>query len=778
MASSKRRNIKQTKNKPKTRQRKHGANQISVKLYLKKYRWLLSVMTAVVLLSGYLLYLDHEVTTMFKGRLWKLPARVYASPLEVYQDEHLSANDLMTELKMLNYTKVSQIPSKPGQYHYWDNHFEIQTRPFKFYDGAEKGTGFRLNIVNDQIASLDDLYSGNPVALVRFDPVYIAGIFPTRREDRLLLKLNDVPEMFIKMLVLIEDKRFYQHHGVDPHSIARALMADIKSGSVVQGGSTITQQLVKNLFLSPSQNLWRKANEAIMAILLELHYSKSLILETYINEVYLGQDQNRAIRGFGLASEYYFGKPLQQTSVDEMALLVGMVKGASYYNPVRNPERARQRRKVVLDVMAKNGLLTQTQADLLAAKPIDVTQHARRGHYPAFIDLVKRQLQENYSLDDLSSDGLQIFTTLDPLVQKATEDAVTTVLPEIDYRKQGLQTAAIVVAPNSGDVLAVVGDRRPSYSGYNRALDASRQIGSLIKPVIYLAALQHPDRYTLATVLDDSPLRVLGEDKKIWAPEDYDRKYHGKVLLFDALLHSYNIPAARTGLDIGLADIVKTLHDLGSPRDLPPYPSITLGAVPMTPFEVASVYQTFAANGFNSPLRSVVAVLDNSGKTLSRYHLSVNRKINPDAISLVNYTMSQITRTGTAHSLAKELNLAVAGKTGTTNDLRDSWFAGFSGDRVGVVWVGNDDNKPAGITGATGALRVWSAFMSRIAHRPFKPAMSANIQMHWVDRATGELSKQGCENAIELPFITGSEPTTSSTCAGSTTGNWLRGIFN
>ena len=778
MAGNKRRNIKQIPKKAKTRKLRRGTDKISVKPFFKKYRLLLSVAIAVVLLSGYLLYLDREVTAMFQGRLWKLPARVYARPLEVYQDEHLSADDLMTELKMLNYTQVSQIPSKPGQYHRWGDHFEIQTRPFKFYDGAEKGAGFRLNIVNDQIASLDDLYSGNPVALVRFDPAYIAGIFPTRGEDRLLLKLDDVPEMFIKMLVMIEDKRFYQHHGVDPHSIARALMADIKAGSAVQGGSTITQQLVKNLFLSPNQTLWRKANEAVMALLLELHYSKSLILETYINEIYLGQDQNRAIHGFGLASEYYFGKPLKQTSVDEMALLVGMVKGASYYNPVRNPERAKQRRKVVLDVMAKNGLLTQTQADLLAEKPIDVTQHARRGHYPAFIDLVKRQLQENYSIDDLRSDGLQIFTTLDPLVQNATEDAVTTVLPEIDYRKQGLQTAAIVVAPTSGDVLAVVGDRTPSYSGYNRALDASRQIGSLIKPVIYLAALQHPDRYTLATVLDDSPLHVLGEDKKIWAPENYDREYHGKVLLFDALLHSYNVPAARTGLDIGLADIVKTLHDLGSPRDLPPFPSITLGAVPMTPFEVASIYQTFAANGFHSPLRSVVAVLDNSGKTLSRYHLSVNRKINPDAISLVNYTMSQITQTGTAQRLAKELNLAVAGKTGTTNDLRDSWFAGFSGDRVGVVWVGNDDNRPAGITGATGALRIWSAFMSKIAHRSFKPAMSANINMHWVDRSTGELSEQGCENAIELPFITGSEPATTSPCAGSTTGNWLRGIFN
>jgi penicillin-binding protein 1B len=777
MTGSKRRPVKLKSAKSNTMQRAQRAKKISVKHLFKKYRVLL-LMLAVAVFGIYLAYLDHEVTTMFKGRLWQLPARVYARPLEIYQGEHLSANDLLGELKLLNYTQVSQIPSGPGQYHRWDNHFEIKTRAFKFYDGAEKSIGFRLNIDNDQIVALDDLYSGDSVALVRLDPAYIAGIFPSHREDRVLLKLNEVPDIFIKTLVLIEDKRFFEHHGVDPHSIARAFVADMKAGEAVQGGSTITQQLVKNLFLSPSQNLWRKANEALMALLLELHYSKQLILETYINEVYLGQDQDRAIHGFGLASEYYFGKPLQQTTVDQMALLVGMVKGASYYNPVRNPVRASERRKVVLNTMAANGLLTQLQADLLAKKPIQVTQHRRRSRYPAFIDLVERQLQDNYSAEDLSSEGLQIFTTLDPIVQDAADDAVKKVLPKIDYRKQGLQTAVVVVAPDSGDVLAMVGDRTPSFAGYNRALDASRQIGSLIKPVIYLAALQHPDRYTLATILDDSPLRVMGDDKKIWAPQNYDNEYHGKVLLFDALLHSYNIPAARTGLDVGLADIVKTLHDLGSPRDLPPYPSITLGAVPMTPFEVASVYQTFAAAGFHSPLRSVLAVLDNSGKPLSRYDISVKRKINPDAISLVNYTLSKITQTGTAQRLAKELNLAVAGKTGTTNDLRDSWFAGFSGDLVSVVWVGNDDNQPAGITGATGALRVWSALMAKAAHRPFKVAMSENIKMDWVDPTTGELSEQRCQNAIELPFITGSEPTTSSDCAGSTPSNWLRGIFN
>lgn len=752
------------------------AKKISIKQYFKKYRKLLLLLIPAVLV--YLVYLDHEVTTLFEGRIWKLPARVYARPLEIYEGKRLSAEDLLSELTQLNYAQVSQIPTKPGQYRRWDNHFEIKTRTFTFHDGDEKSLSLRLAIENNQISVLEDLYSAEALALVRFDPAYITGIFPAHGEDRLLLKLSDVPDNFIKMLVLVEDKRFFEHIGVDPRSIARAMVANIKAGGTVQGGSTITQQLVKNLFLTSSQNLWRKINEAFMALFLEFHYDKQLILETYLNEVYLGQDQERAIHGFGLASEYYFGKPLQKTTTDEMALLVGMVKGASYYHPGRNPARAKERRKVVLDTMASNGLLTQMQADSLDKKPVYVTQHGRRGRYPAFIDLIKRQLNEDYNTDDLHSEGLQIFSTLDPIVQNATEDAVQKVLPKIDYNQQGLQTAAIVVSPDNGDVLAIVGDRTPSYSGFNRALDASRQIGSLIKPVIYLAALQHPERYTLATLLEDSPLRVMGEDKKIWEPQNYDNEYHGQLLLFDALLKSYNIPAAKLGLEVGLADIVRTLHELGTPRDLPPYPSITLGAVPMTPFEVASVYQTFAANGFHSPLRSVVAVLDNAGKPLSRYAMNVKREINPDAIALVNYTLGQITRSGTAQRLATELKLSVAGKTGTTNDLRDSWFAGFSGDLVAVVWVGNDDNQPAGITGASAAMRVWSAFMSKVAQRSYRTAMSENIEMHWIDRTTGELTEQQCENAVELPFILGSEPTTTSSCAGSTPGSWLRGIFN
>ncbi len=726
---------------------------------------------------SYTVYLDSVVTKMFEGRIWQLPARVYARPLELYVGKTVSVGQLSSELQLLNYTKVDRLPTKPGQYHHWNNTFEIVTRNFSFWDGDEASRKIRLDVERDSIASLKTLYSSKPVPLVRLDPPYITGIFPSHGEDRILLKIDEVPDDFLKMLILTEDRRFFEHPGVDVTSIARALVANLKAGRTVQGGSTITQQLVKNLYLTPRQSLWRKINEAMMALLLELHYDKQKILETYINEIYLGQDQERAIHGFGLASMYYYGKPMRQLSFDEMAMLIGMVKGASYYNPARNPERAAERRNVVIALMVKQGMVSAEQARKLSAKTLQVTHHAKRGRYPAFVDLVKRQLRNIYDAEDLKSEGLQIFTTLDPFVQQATEKAVFDVLPNLDRNKQGLQVAAIVASPSNGDVLAVVGDKKPAFSGFNRALDARRHIGSLIKPVIYLSALTQPDRYTLASLLDDEPLRVMGDDKKIWQPKNYDRKYHGDVILYDALIRSYNIPAVRVGLDIGLGNIVKTVRELGSNKILPPYPSITLGAVDMSPFDVASIYQTFAANGFHSPLRSVLAVLDKNGELLNRYALDVERQIDPAAIALVNYAMKGNAEHGTARRLSKELNIKVAGKTGTSDDLRDSWFAGFSGDTVAVVWTGYDDNRPSGLTGSSGAMRIWSRLIGAVSSKSYDPVLLDGLEMHWIDRDTGLLSGKQCENAIELPFIKGSEPQSQAECSGAVSSGWFQDLF-
>ena len=739
------------------------------------------LIVSIVFLS-YLIVLDQRITQRFEGRIWQLPAHVYARPLEIYVGKHISVEQMKYELGYLSYRNVEKLPEKQGQYSYHDDVFDIKTRDFIFWDGSEPSHTIRVEIRDNVVTSLVDLYTNKQRDLIRFDAGYLTGIFPSHSQDRVLLKLDDVPDMFIKMLLLIEDRRYFSHWGVDPQSIARALFVNIASGKTLQGGSTLTQQLVKNLFLSQEKKLSRKINEAFMSILLELHYDKMLILETYLNEIYLGQDGKRAIHGFGLASEFYFGKPLKDLSIDEMAILVGMVKGASYYNPKRNPQHAKERRDVVLTAMSQVELITERQLNILRQRPIDTVKHARSGLYPAYIDVVKLQLQQDYQADDLRSEGLRVFTTLDPYVQYKAEQAVMKTLPELS-KSSDLQSAAVLVSPSNGDVLAVVGDRKPSYKGFNRAINASRQIGSLIKPVIYLSAIESGGRaadhgYTLATMLDDSEFIYKDRNQEDWQPLNYDKEYHGDVTLYEALLKSYNVPAVRTAIDIGLQNVVATFHALGGKQDLLPYPSLALGAINMSPMEVADIYQAFAANGFNSPLRSVTAVLDKNRQPLERYSLDVDNRVSPEAVAVINSALIDVTRQGTAKRLYNTLPLQVAGKTGTSDDLRDSWFAGFSGDVVAVVWTGFDDNRPTTLTGSSGAMKIWEKIIKDVAYQPYQVAPMPGLSKHWIDRKNGLLARRNCENAVELTFIEGTQPTDQSDCSKGSGSNWFLDLFD
>ena len=459
-------------NKQTSRKRSNsGRSSVRKKVFFKRSLIVPLLSVCLVFFLVYLFVLDQRITQRFEGRIWQLPAHVYARPLELFVGKSISIKQLKFELDYLNYLKVGQLPQQTAQYSHWKNVFEIKTRNFTFWDGIEPAHTIRVTIEDNTVTKLIDIYTGKNTDLVRFDAGYLTGIFPTHSQDRVLLRLDDVPDMFVKMLLLVEDRRFFGHWGVDPRAIARALVANLSSGQTVQGGSTLTQQLVKNLFLTQEKKLIRKINEAFMSLLLEFHYDKKIILETYLNEIYLGQDGRRAIHGFGLASDFYFGKPLKELPIDEMALLVGMVKGASYYNPKRNPEHASQRRNIVLNTMQTSGLITDRQLEKLLAKPVVTVKHASSGLYPAFIDAVKLQLQQDYQAEDLSSEGLRVFTTLDPYIQFETERAIKNTLPALAKDKT-LQAAAVVVSPLNGDVLAVVGDRNPSYKGFNRAINA------------------------------------------------------------------------------------------------------------------------------------------------------------------------------------------------------------------------------------------------------------------------------------------------------------------
>jgi len=753
------------------RRRKRGRNHSRRNRTRRSFPWFHLLLALLLVFAGYVVWLDVQVTSQFNGKRWSLPARVYARPLELYAGRELSPGQFASELRALDYRSVNAV-HQAGQYSRNRDTFHVMSRAFTFWDGEEPSRRLRVVFSGNTIGTLSDLGTGKSVSLARLDPVLVGSFYPAHNEDRVLLKLDEVPVGLTNALIAIEDRNFYHHHGVSPLAILRAMWANVRAHGVVQGGSTLTQQLVKNFFLTNERSLARKINEAIMALLLEFHYSKDEILEAYLNEVYLAQDGRRSINGFGLASYFYFDRPLSDLTVDQYALLVGLVKGPSYYNPWKHPERARERRNLVLDVMAQMKLLDPQQAARAKTQRLNIgTGHKAINPFPAFLDLVRRQLHTDYRDEDITSEGLRIFTTLDPQVQWALEDALETRLNGIEAARGSghgkLEGAGVVTSAQGGEVLALAGGRDPRFAGFNRALDASRQVGSLIKPAVYLTALEHPDHYTLATLLDDSPLTWKARNGTVWEPKNYDRENHGEVPLYLALAHSYNVSTARLGLDLGVDNVIATLRRLGVDCKLNPYPSLLLGATEMTPLQVTRMYQTYASGGFDTPLRAITAVLSADRSPLQRYPLNVRAAIRPEYARLITTAMMYVVRIGTGQAIYNVLpaDRNVAGKTGTTDDLRDSWFAGFTGDRLGVIWVGRDDNQPTGLTGASGALLVWRDLFARFDDSNWTQTATDGIEYHWIDPQSGLLADSSCPDAVQLPFITGSAPQEQAACA-------------
>jgi len=717
----------------------------------------------------WVVWLDMQVRDEFEGRIWDIPSRVYARPLSLYSGQFITRQSLLTELKAAGYRQVPT-PAAAGTYSVNGNSFDIHRRAFTFEDGAEPAMRFRLQLGANSLASLRKASAAEDPGLLRLDPAEIASIYPLHDEDRTLIALKDAPELLVTGLQAVEDRQFKHHHGVALRSIARAFLANLKAGRTVQGGSTLTQQLVKNYFLSSEQTLVRKVNEAIMAVLLEWHYDKAQILEAYINEVFLGQQGKHAIHGFGRASEFYFDRPLQDLETQQVALLIGMVRGASLYNPRRNPQRALERRNQVLDVFVTTGLMSDNEAKTAKARPLGVTDEPRSGgsRFPAFLDLVKRQLRRDYQPSDLSSEGLRIFTTLAPSDQEYAQQAVSRGLDDLKQRglPADLQAALVLADVASGEVRALVGDRVAGRNGFNRALDARRQIGSVIKPLIYLLALEHTSDYNLITRVKDEPISLRQADGTLWSPENYDHKSHGELALMDALVHSYNQATVQVGLNVGVANLIRKIEQLGVDADIPAVPATLLGAVELTPLEVTQIYQSLAAGGYSVPLRSVTAVLTPGGELLSRYPLRFMPLENRDAVALLNFALTRVVEEGTARSLHQLLgnDTVIAGKTGTTNERRDSWFVGYTRDRVAVSWVGLDDNRPAAVTGSNAAMRVWAGLFRQLSIEAVDLRMPDGANFVWVDKRQQALTDPSCPGAVQIPFIEGSEPLESTAC--------------
>jgi len=703
--------------------------------------------TVAVVAAAWIMHLDRVVTQQFQGRHWSVPAHVYAAPLELYAGAPISADDLEEELRRVHYRRGDPAGG-PGLYRRVGNAFDIQTRRVRFIDEQRDAQLVSIHADASSITSMRQI-NGADLPVFRLDPPVIGSVFPIHGEDRLVVSPEEVPTLLRKGIKLIEDRRFDEHYGVDTLGVLRAVWVNLRAGRVVQGGSTLTQQLVKNYFLTDAQTFDRKATEAVMALRLEAHYSKDEILVAYLNEVFLGQDGERAIHGFGLGSEFYFAKPLGELDAGELALLIGLVKGPSYYDPRRHPDRALARRNLVLKEFADAHLIEANAAQRAAAAPLGV-RPGGGSYVPAYIDLVRRHLKRDYAEADLAAAGLSVYTSLDPRAQAAAERALTRDLQRLDAKAAArgghLQGAVIVAEPNSGDVVAVVGGRETDTAGtFNRALDARRPIGSLVKPAVYLTALES-GRYTAASLIEDAPIEMKLPDGSIWAPQNFEHNVNGSVTLAKALAESLNLATVKLGMDLGLSKVMDTLQSLGLESATALNPSLLLGTVEMTPLEVVQVYTSLANGGFRARLRAVRAVLDEQGRPLRQFKVQVEPAAPPAAVyQLVRMLMLVPTR-GTARDAAARLprGLVIAGKTGTSSDTRDSWFAGFTGSYLSVVWVGYDDNRVTGLTGAAGALPVWADTMASLKPVSFEPIAPDSTEDRWIGFDDGLETTPAC----------------------------------
>lgn len=729
---------------------------------------LLFAAAAAIGFATYASLLGVEISREFEARRWNVPARVFATPLELYPGQRLGADNLVAELRRLGYREAATA-DRPGRYRARGNTVDVVTRAYRYGAESEPSRSVSVEFSGGRVARVVDA-SGSDLPLLRLDPLQIGSVFPAHGEDRLILEPTDVPPLLVDALKAIEDRRFDQHYGIDLKGVLRAAFVNLRAGEIRQGASTLTQQLVRSYFLSNERTWSRKLREIVMALALELHYEKDELLHAYVNEVYLAQDGGRAIHGFGLGSQFYFGKPLAELELHELALLVAQVRGPTYYNPKRHPERALARRNLVLEQLAAQGIIDADAAAQAASRGLDVVEEAGRNasYYAAFLGLVRRQLYEEYPRDELERRGLQVLTTLDPAVQAAAEEALIRELDALQANRENappLEGAVVVTNPHNAEVLALVGSRNSGYDGFNRALDARRPIGSLIKPVVYLAALES-GRYTLASPIDDAPIEIQLENGQTWLPKNFDDRARGIVPLVRALAESLNMATVRLGMDVGLEPIADLLMRLGLEQQPRPYPSLLLGALSLTPYEVAQVYNSLANGGFRTPLKAVRAVVSEDGERVQRYPLEIMTAARSEDVLALNTALVQVMERGTGASARRALpaDVVAAGKTGTSDDLRDSWFAGFTSDRLVVVWVGNDQNQPTGLTGATGAGRVWSSVLRSIDTTPYTAPTPPETLLTWIDLDTGLATEPTCPRAVQIAVPRGAEPPFARAC--------------
>ena len=739
----------------------------------------LSLVVLALLVAGglflgfwYMRYLEGVVTAKFEGRKWKFPSKIYSDTSLIYPGMTLNPDDLEKKLIRLGYRVTQGQPRSSGEYRTSkkDGFVEIYLHDFQYPLGPFKAFPVRLTIGSNTAAKIHHMETGAEIFSLELEPELVTGFYDSVWEERRLVTLSEVPPLLIRAILAIEDERFYHHWGIDPLAVMRAFFVNITRGGVVQGGSTLTQQLMKNFFLDSKRTMKRKVKEALMAIVAEWKYSKDEILENYLNEIYLGQKGTRGVFGVWEAAQFYYAKEPGQLSVGEMALLAGLIKAPNRYSPHPSVKAATRRRNIVLGRMFEEGFITRAQYELGLREVIRPREFIRQANdSPFYVDFLRKELAENYSSEVLTAEGLRIFTSLDLNLQRMAESSLRKGLEALEkryphLRKTGeddrLEGAIVVIKPQTGEIKAMVGGRNYQKSQFNRVVQAKRQPGSIFKPFVYLAALVHgsedkKEKFSPLSFVEDSPFTWSYEDKE-WKPENYNEAYYGIVTFRQALEKSLNTATARIAKQVGIQNVRDMAHRLGIDSSMPLLPSLALGSVEVTPLEISRAFSTLANNGVRTNPLAVKQVMDKQGRVLEKRDIRVKKVITPQVAFMINHILKGVLDRGTGRGARwRGFNRPAAGKTGTTNDTRDAWFGGYTPDLLAVVWVGFDKESELGLSGGQAALPIWTAFMKQAtAGSPvtdFRPP--PGIEMVKVDPLSGYLATPNCPQVIREAFF-------------------------
>lgn len=750
MARSKRKPVRRkssgSKKRRVARRKKQPSRLWRVTLFCVRWGFVAGCAT-IAAIAGYLFFLDRQITSTFEGRRWSLPARIYAAPVELYPGAALPKGDVVAELARLGYREV-EFASAPGTWSSQGNTLRTILRPFRFADGHRGELPLAIEFDRGHIVRIDD-GAGGELPIARIEPPQVGSFFPSHGEDRLILAPEETPPLLPATLKAVEDRTFDSHPGFDLKGILRAAWVNLSTGEISQGASTLTQQLVRSYYLTNERSFARKLKELALAVMLEARFTKPDLMNAYVNEIHLGQDGARAIHGFGLGSQFYFNKPIAELGAHEIALLVAVIRGPSYYDPFRHPDRAQRRRDRILGTMRDFGLIGEREYQAALARELGLASTRRAGrYYPAFLRMVRQELADDYDADTLGGEGLAIYTTLNPRVQDAAQTAVAETLAQIE-RERGMDEGAleagmVVRGSQTGDIEALVAGRVAGRYGMNRAVNARRQVGSAIKPLVYLMALES-GQYHLASLIEDRPVTLDVPGYGRWRPRNFDREFRGPVPLVRSLADSLNVPTVRLGMSLGIERVAARVEAL-SGAAAQAVPALLLGAVQLSPMQLSEMYAVFASGGFTTPAKTVVAVVNARGEPLSRYPIRVESAVELEHAATLTRAL-QLAMTHGTGKRSPHADRGVAGKTGTSNDYRDSWFAGYGARHLSVVWIGRDDGGSHNLTGSTGALRAWNAFASNI---DIEPALAAPGNAT-VEYETGLRANHGCGNVVSIP---------------------------